>query len=101
MKETFFGFLKPMFSLFRKACLIYKTSIIVFTYVIFAIYDMRTQGITRGYWELKGVTGGFKGLQRVTGRYKGLQGVTKSYRALQGVTRGYKRLQGVTRGYKG
>ena len=88
MKETFFGFLKPMFSLFRKACLIYKTSIIVFTQFIFAIYDMRTQGITRGYWELQGVTGGFKGLQGVTRGYKGLQ---KGYKGLQGVTRGYKR----------
>ena len=88
MKETFFGFLKPMFSLFRKACLIYKTSIIVFTQVIFAIHDMGTQGITRGYWELQGVTGCFKGLQGVTRGYKGLQRVTRGYRGLQGVTRG-------------
>ena len=76
-KFQFCGFLKPMFSLFRKACLIYKTSIIVFTQFIFAIYDMRIQGITSGYWELQGVTGGFKGLQGVTGGYKGRQGVTR------------------------
>ena len=60
-----------MFSLFRKACLLYKTSKIAFSPFIFAIYDM------------------------------GIQGVTKGYRGLQGVTRGYRRLQGVTRGDKG
>ena len=75
-----------MFSLFRKACLIYKTSIIVFSQFIFAIYDKRIKGITSRYLELQGVTGGFKRLQGVTRGYKGLQGVTKG---LQGVTRGY------------
>ena len=92
------GFLKPMFSLFRKACLIYKTSIIVFSQFIFAIYEMRIQGITRGYWELQGVTGGFKGLQGVKEGYRVLQGVTRGYNGLQGVRRGYKGFQGVTRG---
>ena len=100
-KCHFCGFLKPMFSLFRKACLIYKTSIIVFSQFIFAIYDMRIQGITRGYWELQRITGGFKGLQGNTRGYRGLQGVTKGYKGLQGVTRGYRGLQEVTGGYKG
>ena len=75
------GFLKRMFSLFTKACLPYKTSKIVFSEFIFTIYDMRIQGVTRGY----------KGLQRVTGGYRGLQGVTRGERGLQGITRGYKR----------
>ena len=71
------GFLKPMFFLFRKACLLYKTSKIVFSRSIF----MRIQGVTRGY--------------------RGLQGVTRGYKGLQGVTRGDRGLQGVTGGYKG
>ena len=66
--------------LFRKACLLYKTSKIVFSRFIFTIYDMGIQGVTRGY--------------RV------LQGVTRGFRRLQGVTRGYRRLEGVTGGYK-
>ena len=69
-----------MFSLLRKACLLYKTSKIVFTPFIFAIYDVGIQG----------GTGGYKGLQGITGGYKGLQGVTRGYRGLQGVTRGDK-----------
>ena len=60
-----------MFSLFRKACLLYKTSKIVFLRFIFTIYDMGIQGVTRGYRGLQGVTGGYKGLQGVTGGYKG------------------------------
>ena len=60
-----------MFLFFRKACLLDKTSNIVFSRFIFTIYDM------------------------------GIQGVTKGYRELQGVTRGYRKLQGVNRGYKG
>ena len=52
--------------LFRKACLLDKTSQIVFSRFIFTIYDMGIQGITRGYRGLQGVTGGYKGLQRVT-----------------------------------
>ena len=67
-----------MFSLFIKACLLYKTSKISFSRFIFAIYDMGKQGVTRGYL--------------------GLQGVTRGYRGLQGVTRGYK---GVTKGDRG
>ena len=69
-----------MFLLFRKACLLYKTSKKIFSRFIFTIYDMGLHGVTRGY----------KGLKEVTGGYKGLQGVTKGYRGLQGVTRGYK-----------
>ena len=79
-KSQFCGFLKPMFSLFRKACLLYKTSKIVFSRFIFTIYNIRIQGVTRGYKGLQGVTGGYKGLQGVTGGYKGLQGITKDYR---------------------
>ena len=73
-----------MFFLFRKACLLYKTSKIVFSRFIFTIYDMGIQG-------LKEVTGGYRGLQGVTRGYKGLRGlqrVTGSYRGLKGVTRG-------------
>ena len=70
-----------MFLLFRKACLLYKTSKIAFSRFIFTIYDIGVQGVTRGY--------------------RGLQGVKRGYKGLQGVTRGYKGLQGVTRGYNG
>ena len=73
----FCGFLKPMFSLFRKACLLYKTSKIVCSQFIFTIYDM-------------GIKGGSKGLQRVTRGYRGLQAVTGGDKGLQGVTRGYR-----------
>ena len=62
-----------MFFLFRKACLLYKTSKIVFSRFIFAIYDMGIQGVTRGYRE-------YKGLQSVTGSYKELQGVKRAYK---------------------
>ena len=84
-KCQFCGFLKPMFFLFRKACLLYKTSKIVFSQFIFTIYDMGIEGVTRGYKRLQGVTGGDKGLQGVTGDYKGSQGVTR-------VTSGYREL---------
>ena len=77
-KCQFCGFLKPMFLLFRKACLLYKTSKIVFLRFIFTIYDMGIPGV-----------------------YKGLQGVTRGYKGLQGVTRGYKGLQEVTWGDRG
>ena len=60
-----------MFSLFRKACLLYKTSEIVYWRLIFTIYDMGIQGVTRVYRALQEVTGGYKGLKRVTGGYKG------------------------------
>ena len=69
-----------MFLLFRKACLLYKTSKIVFSRFIFTIYEKGLQGVTRGYRRLQGVTKGYKGLQGVTGVDKGLQGVTKDYR---------------------
>ena len=72
-----------MFFLFRKACLLYKSSKIVFSQFIFTIYDMGIQGVTRGYRGLQGVTRGDRGLQGVTGGYKGLQGVTRGYRGLQ------------------
>ena len=71
-----------MFSLLRKACLLYKKSKIVFSSFIFAIYDMG----------IKGVTGGYKGLQRITWGYKGLHGVTRGDMGCQGMTGGYKGL---------
>ena len=80
-KCQFCAFLKAMFLLFRKACLLYKTSKIAFSRLIFTIYDIGIQGVTRGY--------------------RGLRGVKRSYKGLQGVTRGFKGLQGVTRGYNG
>ena len=74
------GFLKPMFLLLRKACLLYKRSKIVFSRFIFTIYYMGIQRATKGNMGLQGVTRGYRGLQGVTGGYKGLQGVTKNYR---------------------
>ena len=79
-----------MFLLFRKACLLYKTSKIVFSRFIFTIYDMGIPGVTRGYRDLPGVTRGYKGLQGVTKGYKGLQGVTGGDKGLQGVTKDYR-----------
>ena len=70
-----------MFSLFRKAFLLYKTSKVVFSRFIFTMYDMGIQGFTRGYGGLQGVTEGYKGLHGVRRGYTGLQG-------LRGVTRG-------------
>ena len=70
-----------MFLLFRKACLLYRTSKVVFSRFIFTIYDMGVQGVTEGY--------------------KGLQGVTRSYKGLHGVTRCLKERQGVIRRYRG
>ena len=69
-----------MFSLFRKACLLYKRSKIVSSRFIFTIYDIGIQGVTGGYRGLQGVTRGYRGLQGVTGGYKGLQGVTRGYK---------------------
>ena len=66
--------------LFRKACLLYKTSKIVFSRSIFTIYDMGIQGVTRGYQRIQGVTRGYKWLQGVTRGDKGLKGVAKDYR---------------------
>ena len=60
-----------MFSLFRKACLLYKKSKMVFLRFIFTIYDMGIPGVTRGHMGLQAVTGGYKGLQGVTKGYKG------------------------------
>ena len=60
-----------MFSLFRKACLLYKTSKMAFFMIFFfTIYDMGIQGVSTGYRGLQGVTRGYRG-------YKGLQGVTR------------------------
>ena len=70
-----------MFLLFRKACLLDKTSKIVFSRFIFTIYDMGIHGVTRGY--------------------RGLEGVTRGYGRLPGVTRANKGLQGVRRGDRG
>ena len=60
-----------MFSLLRKACLLYKTSKIVSSPFIFVIYDVGIQLVTWGYKGLQGITGGYKGLQGITGGYKG------------------------------
>ena len=79
-----------MFSLLRKACLLYKTSKIVFSSFIFAIYDMGMKWVTGGYKGLQGVTRGYRGLQRVTRGYRGLQGVTGGDKGLQGVTKDYR-----------
>ena len=65
-RTQFFGFLNAMFWLFRKACLLYKTSKIVFSPFIFTIYDMGIHGVTRGDTGLKEVTVGYKGFQGVT-----------------------------------
>ena len=70
--------------MFRKACLLYKTSKIVFWRFLFTIYDMGIQGVTRGYRGLQGVTRGYEGLQGVTGGDKGLKGV-------KGDDRGFER----------
>ena len=71
-----------MFFLFRKACLLYKTSKIVFSRSIFTIYDIGILGVTRGYRGLQGVKRGYKALQGVTGSYNGLQGVTGGEKGL-------------------
>ena len=72
-----------MFSLLKKACLLYKTSKMVFSPFIFAIYEMGIQGVTRGNWGLEGVTGGYMGLKKVTRGYRGLQRVTGGDKELQ------------------
>ena len=91
-KCQFCGFLKAMFLLFRKACLLYNTWKIVFSRFIFTIYDSGIQGFRRGYRGLQGVTRGYRGLQGVTRGYKGLQGVTGGIKGLQGVTKDYRNL---------
>ena len=77
-KCQFCGFLKPTSSSLRKACLLYKTSKMVFSRFFFTMYEMGIPGVTRGY----------RGLQEVTRGYKRLQGVTRGYRGIQGVTGG-------------
>ena len=83
--------LKPMFWLFTRACLLYKTS------KNGLFYDLFWRSMTWEYSGLPGITGGYKGWQGVTMGYKGLQGDTGGYKGLQGVTGGYKGLPGVTR----
>ena len=78
-----------MFLLFRKACLLYKTSKIVFSRSIFTIYDMGIQRVTGGYKGLHGVTRGYKGLQGVS---KGLQGETGGDKGLEGVAKDYRNI---------
>ena len=68
-KCQFCACLKPMFLLFRKACLLYKTWKIIFSGFIFMIFDMRITGLQR-------VTGGYRGLLALTRSDKGLQRVT-------------------------
>ena len=68
-----------MFLLFRKACLLHKTSKIVSSRFIFTIYDIGIQGVTRGYRGLQGVTGRYKKLQGVTGGYRGLQMIIEAF----------------------
>ena len=89
-KCQFCGFLKPMFLLFRKACLLYKTSKIVFSQFIFTIYNMGIQRVTRGYMGLLGVTGGYKRLQGVTWGERGWQEVTGADKGLHGVKKDYR-----------
>ena len=64
-----------MFSLFMKACLLYKTFKIVVLRFTFTIYDMGIPGVTRGYRGLREVTRADKRLQRVTWDYKGYRGL--------------------------
>ena len=65
-KSKFSRFFKPTFSLFRRTSVVYKTSKIVFSPFIVAIYDMGIQGVTRGHKALQGVTRGDSGWQGVT-----------------------------------
>ena len=57
-KCQFCGFLKPMFSLLRMVCLVYKMSKIVFWGIYFHDVSQRNTGGYKGYRGLKGVTGG-------------------------------------------
>ena len=82
-KMPILGLLKPIFSLSRKVCLLYKRSQIVF-------HDLFSRSITWEYRGLQGVTKGYKGLHEVTRGYRGLQGVTEGYKWLQGVTKNYR-----------
>ena len=74
-----------MFSLFKKACLLYKTSKIIFHHLL-------SRSMKWEYRGLKGVLGVRRG-------YKELQGVKSGSKKLQGVTRGDKEWQGVTKDY--
>ena len=65
-------FLKSMSLLSRNACLLHKTSKIVFSRLIFTIYYMGIHGDTGGYMGLQGVTGGYKGLRGLTRDYGNL-----------------------------
>ena len=59
-----------MFLSLRNACLLYKTSKIVF-------HDLFSLSMTSEYRGLQGVTGGDKGLQGATRGYRGLQEITR------------------------
>ena len=87
-KCQFCGFLKPMFSLFKRLVCYIKRRKSFFSQFIFTIYHMGLQGVTRSYIGLTGVTGGYKRLQGFTWGNKGLQGVTGGDKGLQGVIRG-------------
>ena len=67
-KCQFCGFFKQMFSLSKKACLLYKTSEIFF--LRFFFHDL-LHGNTGGYRGLHGAIRGYRGLQGLTGGYKG------------------------------
>ena len=71
-----------MFLLFKKACLLYKTSKSFF-------HDLFSPSITWEYRGLQGVTEGYKGLQGVTGGYNRSQGVTGGDKGLQAVSKNY------------
>ena len=77
-KCQFCGFLKPMFSLSSKACLLNKRSKIVSRF-IFTIYYMGIQGVTWSYKGYQGVTGGYKGLQEVTRGDRGLHWTIETF----------------------
>ena len=70
-KCQFCGFLQPMFLLFRKACLLYRTSKMVFSRFIFTIYEMGVRGVTESYMGLQGVTRGYMGSQGVLRKDRG------------------------------
>ena len=107
-KCQFCGFLKPMFSLFRKACCYIKRRKSIF-YNLFlrsmTCEYRRLQGVTGAYKRLQGVTLDYNGMRAVTGGYtrlheltRGKQGVTGCNRGFQGVIEGYMRLHGARRG---
>ena len=75
-KMSILGLLKPIFSLSRKVCLLYKRSQIVF-------HDLFSRCITWEYRGLQGVTKGYKGLHEVTRGYRGLQRTVETFFKLE------------------